>query len=157
VTSLAAAVASLASGVQWAAIGSGAVTGDVTKLAAGVALLGLSLAVTGKVVGSTALVAHGSTTAKASTGTGEATTRSTSTTADGSGTWSRAVTLEDNQFRSARLARLSSGHLPRDVQLDRKSSTDRREDHRSNEESGNQPERDRDPGSGSIAWLLFLH
>jgi len=70
-----------------------------------------SLAITGKVVGSTALVAHGGTTAgktsttagKASTATGKATTGSTSTTSDGSGTWSRAVTREMSRL-TARVA-----------------------------------------------------
>jgi len=104
VTGLAAAVAGLARGVQWAAVGSSAVTGDVTELSAGVALHGLSLAIAGEVVGSTALVAHrGTTAAKASTATGEATTWSTSTTSDGSGTWSRAVTREMSSL-AARVA-----------------------------------------------------
>ena len=68
-----AAVAGLAGSVEWAAVGSGAVTGNVsygksmalhrirttilTELAAGVALHGLSLAITGEVVRSATLVA----------------------------------------------------------------------------------------------------
>ena len=53
----AAVVADLASGVQGPAVGGGAVVGDMTKLAAGIALHGLRLAVTGVVVGATALEA----------------------------------------------------------------------------------------------------
>jgi hypothetical protein len=57
VAGLTALVASLASGVQGAAVRGRAVTGDVTKLATSIALHSLSLAVAGKVVRSTALVA----------------------------------------------------------------------------------------------------
>lgn len=59
VAGLTAAVASLAGSVQWAAVRSRAVAGNVTKLAAGIALHGLSLAITGEVVGTTTLVASG--------------------------------------------------------------------------------------------------
>ncbi len=55
----AAVVADLAGGVQGPTVGGGAVVGDVTKLAAGIALHGLRLAVTGVVVGATALEAGG--------------------------------------------------------------------------------------------------
>jgi hypothetical protein len=61
VTSLAALVAGLAGSVKRAAVGGGAVTGDVTQLATSVAFHGLSLAVTGEMVGATALVASGRT------------------------------------------------------------------------------------------------
>lgn len=54
---LAALVAGLAGSVQGAAVGGGAIPGDVTKLATGIALHGLGLAIAGKVVGATALVA----------------------------------------------------------------------------------------------------
>lgn len=57
VTGLTALVAGLASSVEGATVGSGAVTRDVAKLAASIALHGLSLAVSRKVVGTTALVA----------------------------------------------------------------------------------------------------
>jgi hypothetical protein len=57
VASLGALVADLAGRAEGATVGRGAVTRDVAKLAAGVALHGLSLAVTGEVVGTTALVA----------------------------------------------------------------------------------------------------
>jgi hypothetical protein len=57
VASLTALVAGLAGRVERAAVGRGAVARDVSKLAAGVALHGLSLAVTREVVGATALVA----------------------------------------------------------------------------------------------------
>lgn len=56
---LGALVADLASGAQGTTVGCGAVTRDVTELAAGIALHGLGLAVTRKVVGATALVASG--------------------------------------------------------------------------------------------------
>lgn len=59
VAGLAALVAGLAGGVERAAVGGGAVTRDVTQLAASIALHGLGLAVTGEVVGATALVASG--------------------------------------------------------------------------------------------------
>ena len=55
----AAVVADLAGRVQGPAVGGGAVVGDMTKLAAGIALHGLRLAVTGVVVGATALEAGG--------------------------------------------------------------------------------------------------
>ena len=56
---LAAAVARLSSSVQGSTIGRSTVTGDVAELATGVALHGLSLAVTSKVVGPATLVASG--------------------------------------------------------------------------------------------------
>jgi hypothetical protein len=59
VASLTALVASLASRVERATVGSSAVAGDVAELAAGVALHGLSLAITSEVVGAAALVAGG--------------------------------------------------------------------------------------------------
>ena len=58
--SLATLVAGLASSVQRSAVGGRAVARNVSELAAGVALHGLSLAVAGKVVGATALVAGSS-------------------------------------------------------------------------------------------------
>ena len=69
--------------VDWAAVGSSAVTGDVTELATGVAFHGLSLAITGEVVGAAALVASCGTAlaSEASTETSKATTGSTSSTA----------------------------------------------------------------------------
>ncbi len=70
VAGLTALVAGLAGSVEGTAVGGGAVAGDVTELAAGVALHGLSLAIAGKVVGATALVAGSR--ARAA---GEATTR----------------------------------------------------------------------------------
>lgn len=57
VAGFAAAVAGLAGSVEWAAVRSGAVTGNVSELATGVALHGLSLAITGEVVRSATLVA----------------------------------------------------------------------------------------------------
>lgn len=55
--SLGALVADLSGGAEGATVGRGAVTRDVAELTAGVALHSLSLAVTGEVVGTTALVA----------------------------------------------------------------------------------------------------
>lgn len=83
VTSLAASVASLAGSVERAAVGSSAITGDVSELATSIALHGLSLAVTGKVVGSTTLVAGSRARAasEAAPETTVATTRSSSTAA----------------------------------------------------------------------------
>ena len=54
---LGALVADLTGGAEGTTVGRGAVTRDVAELAAGVALHGLSLAVTCEVVGTTALVA----------------------------------------------------------------------------------------------------
>jgi hypothetical protein len=85
VSSLTALVASLASSVERTAVRSSAVPRDVTELAAGIALHGLSLAITSKVVGTTTLVASGRarTTSETTTAvaTGEATTTHGSTTA----------------------------------------------------------------------------
>lgn len=61
VASLAALVASLADSVEGTAVGGSAVARDVAQLSAGVALHGLCLTVTSKVVGSAALVARGRT------------------------------------------------------------------------------------------------
>lgn len=80
VTGLTALVASLASGVQRATVGSGAVPRDVAELAAGVAFHGLSLAIPGKVVRTTALVA-GSRTGTASIAAPSAETTDKSTPA----------------------------------------------------------------------------
>lgn len=80
VAGLRALVADLAGRAQRTTIGSGAVTGDVTQLSTGIALHSLSLAITGEVVGTTALVAAGSTreaTESTAESTGEASTRST--------------------------------------------------------------------------------
>lgn len=84
VTSLGTLVADLASRAQGATIGGGAVTRDVAKLAASVALHSLSLTVTGEVVRATALIASGSariTTVSATEATVISTTRGTDTAA----------------------------------------------------------------------------
>lgn len=98
VTSLTAAVASLAGGVERTAVGGGAVAGDVAELAAGVALHGLSLAITGKVVGATALVAgsrarSASEAAATTEGTGETATAHRSTATHGGTNRVRASAL----------------------------------------------------------------
>ncbi|KAI1104347.1 hypothetical protein F4804DRAFT_192339 [Jackrogersella minutella] len=77
VTSFAALVAGLARRVQRATVRRRAVSGDVTKLSAGVALHGLSLAVAREVVRTTALVACGRSGATGETASAEATTIST--------------------------------------------------------------------------------
>lgn len=84
VASLAAAVASLASAVQWTAIWRGAVPGNVAKLAASIALHGLGLAVTSKVVWTTALV-----TSRSTVGTGETTSETATVSAT---SWSSSAT-----------------------------------------------------------------
>lgn len=77
------AVAGLTRGVERAAVRGRAIAGDVTKLAAGVALHGLSLAVAGEMVRSAALVASGRTAASESTPeAAESTTRSASATSN---------------------------------------------------------------------------
>jgi len=87
-TSLTTLVAGLSSSVEWSAVWSRAITRDVTKLSASIALHSLSLAIPGKVVWSTALVASswagstlesttGSKTTLESTARGETTTSST--------------------------------------------------------------------------------
>jgi len=96
VASLTAPVAGLASSVERATVRGRAVTGDVTKLAASVALHGLSLAVASEVVGTTALVAAGSTatgetTAAASEATAEGSASTTANGGNGSSTGSRAA------------------------------------------------------------------
>ncbi|PVI06662.1 hypothetical protein DM02DRAFT_724010 [Periconia macrospinosa] len=111
VARLAASVAGLAGSVERAAVRSSAVARDVTKLAASVALHGLSLAVASKVVGSAALVAGGrATTSKA---TPEATTISatrSTTAAHGTGARVRAVAgqVSGKTARVASSARASS-------------------------------------------------
>lgn len=124
VAGLRALVANLAGRAQWATIGSSAVTRDVAlnlvrrvfqtmmnpnmdthELSTGIALHSLSLAVTSEVVGTTALVASGSTrvgTISRAETTGETTTRTTNSTTSrarartGTGTSrrSRAVALK---------------------------------------------------------------
>jgi hypothetical protein len=98
VASLATPVAGLASSVERAAVWGRAVTGNVTELAASVALHGLSLAVASEVVGATALVAAGSAaTSETATATSKATPEGSASTAtnglDGSSTRSRAAPL----------------------------------------------------------------
>jgi hypothetical protein len=98
VSSLTAPVAGLASSVKRATVRGRAVTGDVTELAASVALHGLSLAVASKVVGAAALVAASSTatsetTAAASEATSEGSASSTANRGNGSSTGSRAAPL----------------------------------------------------------------
>jgi hypothetical protein len=98
VASLTTPVASLASSVERATVRGRAVTGNVTKLAASVALHGLSLAVASEVVGTTALVAAGSTatgetTAAASEATAEGSASTTANGGNGSSTGSRAAPL----------------------------------------------------------------
>lgn len=91
VASLRALIADLAGGAQGAAVGSRAVTGDVAQLATGIAFHGLGLAVTGKVVGTAALVAR--------CGAGEAAVSATeaksSATAATAALGSRAVALDN--------------------------------------------------------------
>ena len=58
-SSLAALVAGLAGSAEWSSVWRGAVTANVAELAAGEALQGLSLAVSGEVVALSALVAGG--------------------------------------------------------------------------------------------------
>jgi hypothetical protein len=98
VASLAAPVAGLSSSVERTAVRGRAVTGDVTELAASVALHGLSLAVASEVVRATTLVAAGSAaTSETTTAAREATTEGSAGTAtdglDGSSTGSRAAPL----------------------------------------------------------------
>ena len=98
VASLATPVAGLASSVERATVRGRAVTGDVTELAASVALHGLSLAVASEVVRATALVAAGSAaTSETTTAASEATSEGTASTAtdglDGGSTRSRAAPL----------------------------------------------------------------
>ena len=83
-TSLTALVASLASSVKRTSIGSSAVAGDVAKLSARVALHSLGLAISGKVVGTTALVAGSGT--RTATETASAVAAGISTTANGAAT-----------------------------------------------------------------------
>jgi len=94
VANFAASVAGLATfAVQWATVGSGAVAGDVSKLSAGIALHGLSLAIARIMVGASALVAGrstGNTAVSAAESTLEASTRPSSAT---SSTGSRAALL----------------------------------------------------------------
>lgn len=92
VSSLTALVASFASSVERSTIRSSAVSGDMTELATGVAFHCLGLAISGKVIWPTALVAgcRARSTSKATTrskSTTESTTRGTNTTAS---TWNRA-------------------------------------------------------------------
>ena len=93
VAGLAAAVASLASSVEGTAVRSSAVARDVTELAAGVALHGLSLAVTGEVVGATTLVASRRT-ALTSEPTTEASVAATGSTSSTTHSWVGAVAGE---------------------------------------------------------------
>jgi hypothetical protein len=87
VSSLATLVTSLASSVEGAAVGSGAVPRDVAKLSAGIALHGLGLAISGEMVGATALVAGGrSRTTGESTAAAESTSESATTDGGSTGT-----------------------------------------------------------------------
>lgn len=103
-------VASLASSVQRTTVGSSAVARNVTKLSTGVAFHSLSLAIPGKVVGTTTLVAGSRTRATsksttASEATGKSTTSHRSTTAHGANRV-RACTLGiASQYKTSRFER----------------------------------------------------
>jgi hypothetical protein len=91
---LATAIASLASSVEGASIGSSTLAGNVTKLTTSVTLHGLGLAIAGKVVRTTTLVASSRARTTSET-TAEATTRTRGTaTKTSSSTGSRASALQ---------------------------------------------------------------
>lgn len=104
-TSLATLVAGLASSVQRSAVGGSAVPRDVSELAAGVALHGLSLAIPRKVVGATALVAGGS--ARPSEAAAAAKAASVATTSDG-GTSPAHVDAGRVRASASQVARLTA-------------------------------------------------
>lgn len=85
VTGFATSITSLASSVQRTAVRGGTVARNVAELATGVALHGLRLAVTSKVVGTTTLIAGGRT-GTANKSTSSAHTADEATTAHGSTT-----------------------------------------------------------------------
>lgn len=100
---LTASVAGLARSVQGTAIGRGTIPRDVTELAAGVALHGLSLAVSGKVVGTTTFVASGGArpTSKSATEASESASGDRSATAHGGD-------VRRSRTRSGKVARLTT-------------------------------------------------
>jgi hypothetical protein len=81
-------VASLTGGVKRTAVGGGAVPRDVTELSTSIALHGLSLAVTGKVVGATALVASRRASATSETTAAETASKSSTAGRRTTGNWS---------------------------------------------------------------------
>lgn len=96
-TSLAALVAGLASGVERSTVGRGAIARNVAKLAAGVALHGLSLAVARKVVRSSTLVAGCGARTAGEAASCKATVSAAgnwSTTTQANTSWGRAGSLE---------------------------------------------------------------
>lgn len=155
VASLGTLVADLAGGAEGAAVGGSAVAGDVAELAAGVALHGLSLAVTGEVVGAAALVAGRSTgialeaTAETALETTPGAGRTASAGSGGVGAVAlvKEVSLVVESYGGCMWSVLQRG--------DRAgcSCSSGRWHHRSGGGWGSQPGRDRGPGSCSTAWL----
>lgn len=94
VASLSTLVASLASSIQRSAVGGSAIPGYVTELAASIALHGLCLAISSKVVWTTALVASSrARSTSESTARGESASKSsTGSTKATSSTWDRSST-----------------------------------------------------------------
>lgn len=150
--SLAAAVASLAArSVDGTSVWRGAVTRDMAKLAASVALHSLSLAVACKVVWSSALVASSCASPSESAAASKAPARWSTKTSTrwgwdcGARSW--AVALIDISNWSSKATK---NHIQQGGQPVHKSSSDRRpEVHRSDEGLGSQLEHVQDPGSGS--------
>lgn len=104
-------VAGLTRSVQRAAIGGGTISRDVAELAAGIALHGLCLAIAGKVVRATALVAGSRSGATGESSTGRET--SVATTGDGGSTSTHTDTDTDTdtsgvRARSGQVARLAA-------------------------------------------------
>lgn len=104
-------VAGLTRSVQRAAIGGGTISRDVAELAAGIAFHGLCLAIAGKVVRATALVAGSRSGATGESSTGRET--SVATTGDGGSTSTHTDTDTDTdtsgvRARSGQVARLAA-------------------------------------------------
>lgn len=135
----------------------------MAKLSTSIALHCLSLAISGKVVGSTALVASSRARSPSETAAGRESTPE-STSADGcstahtwdrsSASWARARALE--------VVRIfpfiqQYHHIPPSDLVDHSCSSDRLYQLRSGEGLGSRPGRDLSPGNGSTAWpRLFV-
>lgn len=126
----------------------------MTKLAASIALHGLSLAVAGKVVRTAALVASRCPVASKATAEPAAVATSSWRTAGTTTNWRSvggwAVALGEVNTRASIV---HSRHIPQDGLPDRTSSSVHPEHHRSNGALGSQPGRGRVLDSGSTAWL----
>lgn len=152
-------VADFTSGAERATVGCGTVTGDVTELTAGVALHSLSLAVTSKVVGATALVASGSSGVSSLETTTETTLGATASPTSGRAGGGSSTGTRSGRASAVALGVVSLGSVIRRVDLLQGdlvgcSCSSGRRSHRLGARWGSRLGYVQVPGSCNTAWLV---